>query len=262
MPNVLLTRPRIRSSEQDELHRLLTSVRITVHELPMISFEFPKDLRAVDRALTGAAEGAFSSIILSSPTSVHFFAERANELGILEAIRLHARFGAVGMATAKELSRFSIEAGLPVPLHGGAHELAASFQTSALEGKAVLLLQSQIGLDVLEHALTEMGAHPVRVTLYHTEGPTLGDAARLLTMLESGPRPDVIAFFSPSAVQYFVRTLAEMASGMLRELPALATIGETTAKAVEEALHRRPEIVARKSDQASLAEDIIRYLQL
>jgi uroporphyrinogen-III synthase len=106
------------------------------------------------------------------------------------------------------------------------------------------------------------GALPERVTLYLTSGPTLEDGARLLRLMESEARPDVIAFFSPSSVIYFVRTLAEMASGLLRNLPALACIGETTAKAVEETLHRRAEIIARKANQASLASDILTYLKI
>ncbi|GEM_PF-3305153 len=262
MAKVLLTRPRMRSSEQDELHRLLLEAGVTIEELPMIAFEWPPELNELDNALKRASEDEFDAIILSSPTAVIFFEDRAKELGYWDALKLNVRFGAVGKATATELESLGIASAFPIPMRGGSHELIALLGSQGLAGKRILLLQSQIGLETLEYALTEMGALPERVTLYHTTGPTLGDAARLLRLMESGTRPDVIAFFSPSSVQYFIQSLAEMASGMLRDLPALATIGETTAKAVEEALHRRPEIVARKADQASLAQDIILYLGL
>lgn len=260
MASVLLTRPRLRSSSSDGLHHSLRTAGIAILELPMIRFEWPEDFSELDRLLTEASHGAFHAIVLSSPTAVNFFEARARELGLLDAIRSTSNFGAVGAATAKELSELGIQTTLPVPTQAGSNQLAAILQEDQLAGRRVLLLQSQIGLDTLHHALKEIGAEPERVTLYRTEGPSLADAARLVHVLESDERPNVIAFFSSSAVHNFVRVLAEMASGALRALPALAAIGETTAKAIEESLHRRPEIVARKSDQMSLAEDIIRYL--
>ncbi|MDP4220371.1 MAG: uroporphyrinogen-III synthase, partial [Bacteroidota bacterium] len=75
-------------------------------------------------------------------------------------------------------------------------------------------------------------------------------------------RPAVVAFFSPSAVEFFVRTLAEMGVHHLAALPALAAIGETTAAEINLLLKRRPEIVARKANQESLAADIIQYLKI
>jgi uroporphyrinogen-III synthase len=260
MPIVLLTRPSLHSNKQDELHRLLFAAGITVQELPMLHFELPRVTTDLDNALARAARGDFAYIILSSPASVHFFEAHTRDLELLGALRAGGRFGAVGKATAEELAARGFAVELPIPSSGGSHQLAAVLSTRDLDGKPLLLLQSQIGLDVLEHSLRELGAMPERVTLYYTKGPTLGDAARLLHLLESPVRPDVIAFFSPSAVSHFIHSLAEMASGLLRDLPALACIGETTAKAVEESLHRRPEIVARKADQVSLAQDILIYL--
>jgi uroporphyrinogen-III synthase len=262
MPKVLLTRPRVRSSEGDELHRILLEAGITIEELPMLRFESPADCRELDQALHYAAQGEFDAVLLSSPTAVNVFEERTRELGLLEMFRQTVRFGAVGQATAKELTALGIEKAFPIPMHAGSHELAAILSEYNLAGSRVLLLQSNIGLEVLEDALVKMGAIPERVTLYYTEGPSVADAARLVKLLEGDARPDVIAFFSPSAFQNFARALAEMGTEILRNLPALASIGETTAHAVEESLHRRPEIVARKADQASLANDIVQYLRL
>lgn len=266
MPSVLLTRPLLQSSGEDTLHVLLTQSGITVLELPMLNFELPPETEELDAALHRASRGEFHAIILSSPTAVHFFKERAGDLGLLDALQIMARFGAVGRATADALEALGCDIALPIPIHAGSHHLVAMLAQHDLAGKPILLLQSQLGLEILEHSLSELGAEPHRVTLYYTNGPKLADSARLLHLLEipAGgiPRPDVIAFFSPSAVSYFVRSLAEMGSDHLRNLPPLAAIGETTAKAVEEALRRRPEIVARKADQKSLAEDILKFLQL
>jgi uroporphyrinogen-III synthase len=216
----------------------------------------------LDRSLELASLGKFHIIILSSPTAVNFFEERARELGLFDTIKSIGKLGAVGGATANELAKIGIETALPIPLHGSSYELSLILARENLADKAVLLLQSQIGLETIENALLAQGALPERVTLYITSGPTLGDAARLIHLMESDAKPDVISFFSPSSVIYFVRTLAEMASGLLHNLPAIACIGETTAKAVEETLHRRAEIIARKANQASLAEDILIYLRI
>jgi uroporphyrinogen-III synthase len=262
MPKVLLTRPRQRTHKNDTLHRTLMQSGVQVLELPMLNFELPRDTGSLDQAIERAATGEYAYVILASPTAVHFLHDRAEEIGFLEALQHSGSFGAVGHATAEEAIRCGFRVELPIPASAGSHQLAAMLGGYKLIGSPILLLQSQLGLDVLDNALSEMGAQADRETLYYTKGPTLGDSARLLHLLESGSTPDVIAFFSPSSVMYFIRTLAEMASGLIRMLPPIACIGETTAKAVEEALHRRPEIVARKADQASLAEDILAYLRL
>jgi uroporphyrinogen-III synthase len=248
--------------KDDTLHRTLLGAGVQVLELPMLNFELPQNTDALDAAIARAAAGSYAYVILASPTAVHFLRERAEELGLIDQLRSSASFGAVGQATAEEIERMGLRIGLPIPASAGSHQLAAMLAGYDLPGQKLLLLQSQLGLDILEHALTEMGVITERETLYYTKGPTLGDSARLLHLLESGSTPDVIAFFSPSSVMYFIRTLAEMDSGLIRKLPPIACIGETTAKAVEEALHRRPEIVARKADQASLAADILAYLGL
>jgi uroporphyrinogen-III synthase len=239
----------------------LKQAGIEVGELPMIRFTKPRERDTLSRALLALAKGEFDITILSSPTGVEHLVERLADLELNPHDVSACAYSAVGVATADALNLAGFAIAFPIPIAGGSHELV-QLLGDYVRGKKLLLLQSQIGLEHLEHALTEAGGTVERVTLYETHGPSIADAARLLTILENGSRPDVIAFFSPSSVQFFIRTLAEMASGLLRSLPAIAAIGETTAKAIEEGLHRRPEIVARKSNQQTLAEDIITYLAL
>jgi uroporphyrinogen-III synthase len=255
---VLLTRPRIRASDDDELHRILNGAGIIIEEIPMISFSLPPVLTELDSALHRASRGEFDSIILSSPTAVYFFEQRSRQLGLIDAIRKNTPFGAVGEATAEELRRLGFEIQFPIPTEGGSRELIQLLSKSDLAGKHVLLLQSQIGLNTLEDVLREIGALPERVTLYYTNSPTPTDAARLIALLQSNDRPDVIAFFSPSAVTNFAQTLA--GTGLLDNLPTLAAIGNTTAQSIQETLHGTPEIVAPKADMTSMADAIIRYL--
>ncbi len=261
MPKVLLTRPAERTTKGDLIHQRLKQAEIEVSELPMIRFTKPSDQETLKRALFALSRGEFDITILSSPTGVEHFVEQMADFGLTPANVSSTAFSAVGVATAEALRNAGFAVAFPIPIAGGSHELI-QLLGDQVHGKKLLLLQSQIGLEHLERALAEAGGIVERVTLYETHGPSIADAARLLTILENGHRPDVIAFFSPSSVQFFIRTLAEMSASLLRTLPAIAAIGETTAKAVEEGLHRRPEIVARKSNQETLAEDIITYLAL
>src|SRR5665213_203202 len=175
MPKVLLTRAHSRSSASDALHQILYDAGITLEELPMLRFEPPADVGELDRALHHAAQGEFDAVLLSSPTAVTFFEERASALGLLETFRHSARFGAVGTATANELVALGMNVAFPVPTRGGSSELAAILTAHDLAGSRVLLLQSRIGLELLENALREIQAWTQRVTLYYTEGPSLAD---------------------------------------------------------------------------------------
>lgn len=260
MPSVLLTRPQNRSGDDQPINRLLKQAGVQVLELPMLRFGLPRDIDALDLSLRRMAAGDFDYTILTSPTAVDFFQERVEELGIPKAQLEAVKFGTVGGSTEERLRELGYHTALPVPQTAGWMNFVAALDPVMVRGKRILLLQSQIGLEELDHAFKEMGAITERVVLYVTKGPSLGDAARLLNLFES-QRPDVIAFFSPSSVAFFVTAMAEMAAEELRRLPALACIGETTAREVEERLRRRPEIVARKADQESLAKDILLYIE-
>ncbi len=259
MMKVLLTRPILRSSDNDELHRILNSAGIIIEEIPMITFSLPPDTTELHAALEQAAQGKFDGVILSSPTAVRFFEERVRELGLINAIQSNVRFGAIGESTAQALTRIGFHISFPIPAEAGSKEFSALLSQNDLAGKRILLLQSQIGLNMLTDELRKIGALPERVTLYHTNGPSPTDAALLLALMQSSDRPDVIAFFSPSAVTHFAGTLTR--TGLLDNLPRLAAIGKTTAYAIEETLHRTPEIIAPKADMTSMANEIVEYLQ-
>lgn len=262
MPSVLLTRPENRLHREDLLHIKLKEAGIETIELPMLRFSLPKYTSELDAALIDLADGKYDIAMLSSPTAVEFLEERAQELGIKDKLKGKAIFGTVGAATALHLQNHGYELALPIPANAGSRELFTLITPALFKDKKVLLLQSQIGLDALGRPFRDVDAIVERVVLYETKGPSLANSARLLTLLEGTERPDVITFTSPSAVSFFIRTLAEMGSAHLRDLPPIACIGETTARAIEESLRRRPEIVARKADQASLAEDILHYLRI
>ncbi len=256
---VLLTRPCVRSSDEDELHRVLNGAGIIIEEIPMISFSLPPDLTELDFTLQRASHGTFDSIILSSPTAVYFLEMHVRKLGLLNEMQRNVRFGAIGEATANALIHIDFEIQFPIPAEGGSEELSQMLAKYDIAGKRILLPQSQIGFDTLSDTLRKLGALPERVTLYYTNGPTPDHAAGLVSLMQSDNRPDVIAFFSPSAVTHFAQTLA--GTILLDNLPTLAAIGKTTAQAIKEILRRTPEIIAPKAAMTSMANEILEYLR-
>lgn len=264
MSRVILTRPAQRLAADNTFSSMLQSEGIEVIELPMVRLDFPRDTRDLDCVLGRLAKKEFDYVMLASPTAVEFFHERVTDLGHFDVIRESVGFGTVGQKSADRLTSFGYRLDLPLPhQNAGAAELLIALRTMNLTGKRVLLLQSQIGMKVMERAFEMVGAETVRETLYETSGPSLHDSAKLMQLLEmqDGVPVDAIAFFSPSAAESFVRTIQEMGVDHLYKLPTLAAIGETTAFEIGMRLRRRPEIVARKSNQESLAQDIIAYIK-
>jgi uroporphyrinogen-III synthase len=265
MPKVLLTRPVQRTGEDNSFSSVLKAEGVDVIEIPMITIAYPQNATALDDALGRLAKKEFAYCVLASPTAIEFFHTKVTELGITEAIKNSVGFATIGAKSAAKLEEFGYRITVPLPSqNAGAAALLISLRTFDIRGKKTLILQSQIGMAVLVRAFEMCGAEIERKVLYETSGPSLHDAARLLQLFEvpESERLNVITFFSPSAVEFFVRTLAEMGVSHLANLPALAAIGETTAKEIELLLRRRPEIVARKANQESLAKDILEYLQV
>ncbi len=264
MPSVILTRPIQRQTKEDNhFTEILSQADVKVISLPMIQIDFPKDTRDLDCALSRLAKSEYEYCVLASPTAIDFFHARVTDLGLHDAIAANVGFATVGEKSAARLEQYGYRITAPLPHeNAGAAALLTMLRTVGLEGKKVLLLQSQIGLVVLKRALEMCKADLDHQVLYETTGPTLHDAAMLIHLLEESgdAQPAVVAFFSPSAVHSFVKTIVQMNSQLRYTLPALAAIGETTAMDIRILLQREPEIIARKANQESLAQDILSYL--
>lgn len=264
MASVILTRPSARLTPDENFFTSMLAERgIKTIELPMIRVTLPDDTRDLDCALSKLAKGGFDHAVLASPTAVEIFHERLTEQGLVQDVQKQVGFATVGAKSGEKLTSFGYRLDFPLPSQGaGAAALLTTLRTYDLRGKKTLLLQSQIGINVLARAFEMVGSETERVTLYETLGPSVADAVRMVHLLEEtgDKKPAVIAFFSPSAVEQFAIALRELNRDLIGKLPALAAIGETTAFEIAMRLDRRADIVARKADQKSLAEDVVAWI--
>lgn len=264
MPSVILTRPIQRANVDNTFSTSLRNEGIDVIELPMIQVHFPKDHSKLESEIRKLAKEGFDYCVLSSPTAIEFFHQKVLELELYDAIKATVGFATVGEKSGAKLEELGYHLAIPLPHQlSGAAALLTQLRTFDISAKRVLILQSQIGLPVLTRAFEMCGATITHEILYETTGPTLHDAALLINLLEAddSSHPEVITFFSPSAVEFFVKTLSQMGLQLRKNLPILAAIGETTAFEIEMRLRRKPEIIAQKANQESLAEDIISYIK-
>ncbi len=264
MPSVILTRPIQRVAGDNTFSISLRNEGIDVVELPMIQVHFPEDQSKLESEIRKLALGEFNYCVLSSPTAIEFFHQKVLELELYDSIKTAVGFATVGDKSGAKLEEFGYDLAIPLPHQlSGAAALLTQLRTFDISEKRVVIFQSQIGLPVLTRAFEMCGATVTHEILYETTGPTLHDAALLINLLEAddATHPEVITFFSPSSVEFFVKTLTQMGLPLRKNLPVLAAIGETTAFEIEMRLRRKPEIIAQKANQESLAEDIISYIK-
>jgi len=216
-----------RSIEQArDLKARLEFMGATVLLFPAISFSEPPDTTELDRAI-GSVDG-FDWILFTSANAARFFASRCRKLGVEPRRGGNYRCAAVGTATANAMAA----AGFTVD------HVAAEFSGAALarelapllSGKKILLPRSDRARADLPEALKKDGAYIAEVVAYHTgcAGPI--DPGVLRAIREA--RVDVVAFFSPSAVENMRGELGAEQFYRLAEKAAVAAVGPVTAAAL------------------------------
>ncbi len=190
----------------------------------------PEPLRAAARGLD-----RYDWVIFTSARAVPALCELVPEppRGVCVA--------AVGKATAAAV----VEHGWRVTVTGkgggarGLIEHVAEF--ASLDGARVLFPAGSLARPVLEEELEALGAQVDRVEAYHTR-ETPPDGTLVRRDLSAGV--DVVTFASPSAVHSLAGALDDDLAGALAGV-GIAAIGETTAKALEDAGVTDVEIGAR-----------------
>ena len=216
-----------RSIEQArDLKDRLENLGATVLLLPAVSFSEPADSTELDQAIRSIE--SFDWILFTSANAVRFFSGRRNKLGVLLGKTAKPRCAAVGPATAAAAAAegFTIN----YIAQGFIGIALARELSSSLAGKKVLLPRSDRAGRDLPDALRAADAEVTEVVAYHTGGvgpvePEVMDAMRQA-------RVDVVAFFSPSAVENMLGELGSGVLSLLAQRAALAAVGPVTAAAL------------------------------
>lgn len=208
-------------SADDSLVQGLTAEGATVRVWPTLRFSPPRDVEALDEALSRLAE--FDWVTFTSPRGVQAVSDRT------EKSAGRVRIAAVGRATA-EIAR---DRGWPPDVvgEGGAAELVGLMAERGLAaGQRVLFPAASEAREDLEEALADLGAHVERVTAYRTQ-VSPPDKERVREDLERGV--DAVVFASPSAARSLSIALHDDLERALADVFVVA-IGPTTEAALKE----------------------------
>ncbi|MEO8724757.1 MAG: uroporphyrinogen-III synthase [Acidobacteriaceae bacterium] len=219
---VLVTRAQ---RQADSLKELLEKRGAEVQEIPFIDMLPPDSWEALDGSLRDILE--YDWLVLTSVNGVNAFFDRVQHLGMIIDELQHLKIAAIGPATEQAISDHGLVVDV-VPQRYVAEEVVKALRGRIMKRDRVLLVRASIARDVIPVELTGMGAKVDVREAYQTILPE-GSKQRLLELLTSELRPDVITFTSSSTVE----NLMKMAVGS--EIPKklaginFAAIGPVTA---------------------------------
>ena len=244
---ILVTRSRAQSST---LLKSLEDLGADTIEIPSIEINELDDYSPVDSLLIKLE---YDWIIFSSANAVDIFFSRLTNLGKDSRNLSGITIGAIGPATTEALDKHGITADF-VPQRSVSEEILTELSTKNWENQRVLLPSSNIGRDVLEKGLTELGATTLKIPIYNTSRPNnIEDAAK--KAIQAGL--DLITFTSSSTVENLLDILSDDKQ-YLKTAP-IACIGPITAKTAVD-LGLEIELIASTHTVSGLVESIIEYV--
>lgn len=247
---VVLTRA---PEQATELARRLQRMGAEVLLMPTVQFAPPENSSAVDAAIEQLDQ--FDWILLTSMNVVRFFIWRMQYKDGFSALR-NTKVGAVGPGTAI----LSQSEGLDVDYVAkkGTGESLVKELAESMRGCRILLPRSDRADDRLPTLLREAGADVTEVIAYRTIKPETLDPEVLGRLRRA--EVDAIVFASPSAFHHLCDAIPAEEVAKLSERVEFATIGPTTAKALESA-GVRVAIQAKEASAESLAEAIAKHFE-
>lgn len=246
--------------------RQLTEDYLTLEDMgaelfvfPTIDFLPPEDFAELDRAIENITD--YSFIVFPSPRAVNFFFDRfltlQKDMRDLKGVLICA----IGRETAKSLRNYGIKADI-VPDNYNSESMAKIIKERILsigqnDRIRILYPRSDIALKGFIEEVEKFGIKVDAPVTYRTVKPT-EHGKRLARFLREG-KITIATFTSPSSFNNLIDILKDDAKEMLKEV-AIAVIGKTTAKAVEDAGYR-VSIMPEKSTIKDMVEAIIRWVQ-
>ena len=191
-------------------------------------------------------------IIFSSANAVDIFFSRVTSHGKDSRDLKGITIGAIGPATTAALNKRGITPDF-VPQRSVSEEVLSELSNLNWENKKVLLPGSNIGRDVLEKGLNELGANASRVPIYNTSRPK-NIESQAKRAIQSGL--DLITFTSSSTVENLLDILSDD-KHYLNKTP-IACIGPITAKTASD-LGLEVDVMASTHTVNGLVDSITEY---
>jgi len=258
---VLITRPR---DQAQEFAALLRNGEVEPLIFPTIEIAPPKSWAECDARIRRIEE--YTDLIFTSANAVRFFLERCARFFDLAQLRAHT-FHAVGPKTADAIAAYGFSTA-PLPEDFDAQHVADRIRGDpGARERRFLFPRGDLAEETLVRRLREAGLSVDEVIVYRTVRPNPSPEVRraLWTELERG-EIQVVVFFSPSSVRNFVALFPELPALFRHPSacpPAIAVIGETTARACQALglpVHLRPDRASGSSPTEALARAILREL--
>jgi uroporphyrinogen-III synthase len=225
---IVVTRAR---KQSEPLAEALRRVKADPVVLPLVEFAEPSDIQALDRAVHSLSS-EFDWVLLTSQNAVAAVANSAERQKI--ALRATARgvaVGCVGPATAGAARAAGLAVRHVAATHDGvslAKELAGK-----LSDARVLLPRSDLANPELTHLLAEAGARVTEIVAYRTAAPS--SLASDVQQAFAAGSPDVVLFFSPSAVTNLRGAMSSDSFAELARSAVFTAIGPVTEQALRKA---------------------------
>ena len=243
---ILVTRSRTQSSS---LIKSLEELGADTIEIPSIEINQLDDYSLIDSLLITLD---YDWIIFSSANAVDIFFSRVTSHGKDSRDLKGITIGAIGPATTEALNKRGISPDF-VPQRSVSEEVLSELSNLNWENKKVLLPGSNIGRDVLEKGLNELGANASRVPIYNTSRPK-NIESQAKRAIQSGL--DLITFTSSSTVENLLDILSDDKQ-YLNKTP-IACIGPITAKTASD-LGLEVDVMASTHTVNGLVDSITEY---
>ncbi|MCZ7557507.1 MAG: uroporphyrinogen-III synthase [Bacteroidia bacterium] len=233
---VLNTRP-----EPGDFDDALQARGLGCIHLPMIRIADPESWDALDAAVDRM--GQWDGVLLTSANAVRYFLRRLEErmLDVTDLPPVHL----IGLKTAAVARRGGL---LTASISEAAYGSAMAADLPDVAGRHFLQPCSDIARDEVLTGVLDRGGQVQQVPVYRILGPE-AEIVNRLRALHAENGYDWAAFFSPSAVRYFIAALPEF----LSDPRPVAVIGETTAVAAS-ALGVHVDLVAHAQSAEALAD--------
>ncbi len=196
-----------------------------VTELPMIQFQLSKDLMVIHRQLEKLE--TIDWIVFTSAKAVEFFFQIAKDKGIKFYYYPNLKIATVGEKTKLKLEQLGYRTNF-VPIQYTAEVLAENMDEN-IEGKNILIPQSNLASKEYFHVFEKRGASPIPATIYENL-PIIYGSETFEAILDKGI--DYLTFTSGSTFKAFYQNMLNAKVNVKSE--KIICIGPSTAKVVEQ----------------------------